>query len=98
MTNHENRAAAAAQLKHVAEQIEQWRATRPKGTPIPPQFWRQATQLAAELGVYQVARGLKLSYDGLQQRVNRQPSPGGAAQILPGGFVEIGSAEQPHPG
>jgi len=73
VTDHENRAAAAIQLKHVAEQIEQWRATRPKGTPIPPQFWRQATQLAAELGVYQVARGLKLSVLSANVRSARRP-------------------------
>ncbi len=93
MTNHENRAAAAAQLKQVQERIEQWRGQRRKGTPIPPEVWQQATELAAELGVYRVSRALKLSYDGLRHRVNRQPLHGGRAQSLPGGFIELGGAQ-----
>lgn len=90
MTDPENRATAAAQLKHVAERIGQWRATRRKGAPIPPEFWQQATMLASELGVYRVARALRLSYDGLKNRVDRKALPDAAAQIMPGGFIEVG--------
>lgn len=93
MTHQENRAAAAAQLKQVQERIEQWRSKRCKKTPVPPEIWQQATELAAELGVYQVSRALRLSYDGLRHRVNRQRLSSGTAQSVAGGFIELGGAQ-----
>jgi hypothetical protein len=52
-------------LRH---QIEHWRRTRTKRSPMPEPLWRGAVGLAREHGVYATAQTLRLSYDSLRTR------------------------------
>jgi hypothetical protein len=50
------------------QQIERWRRTRTKRSPMPEQLWRGAMGLAREYGVYAAAQALRLSYSSLRTR------------------------------
>jgi len=65
-----------ARLSDLRERIEWWRRTRVKRSPMPPEVWRVATELARELGVYRVAREVGVGYESLKERVAAQGAPG----------------------
>lgn len=52
----------------VRQQIEHWRRTRTKRSPMPEPLWRLAVGLARKHGVYATAQALRLSYDSLRTR------------------------------
>lgn len=54
-------------LEALRNQIEGWRATRPRTRSMPPALWSEAATMARELGVYRVARALKLNFDTLKR-------------------------------
>ena len=59
------------EMKRLAEQIAAWRAERERFGPMPVELWREAVELAEEYDVGPTARGLKIDYGGLKQRVER---------------------------
>jgi hypothetical protein len=50
------------------QQIQHWRQTRTKRSPMPEPLWQAAVGLAREHGVYAAAQALGLSYDTLRRR------------------------------
>ena len=79
---------AEEHLQHVAEQLAQWRQSRPtvRGSRIPAAVWTEALALAEVLSVPRVAKQLHLNPQTLKRRrgetVAQPPSP-------PAPFVEI---------
>ena len=82
-------AQGLARLSQLRWRIERWRGTRAKRSPMPPELWRAATELARELGVYRVARELGLGYGSLKDRVDAQGEHGAREA---GAFVELAGA------
>jgi hypothetical protein len=58
-----------AEIRELSRQIEQWRNTRPHRMPMPEPLWTLAANLAAQYGVAQVSRFLRLDYYSLKERV-----------------------------
>jgi hypothetical protein len=56
-----------AGLETLRDQIEAWRGMRPRTHSMPPALWSEAAARARELGVYRVARALKLNFDTLKR-------------------------------
>jgi hypothetical protein len=52
----------------VGQQIEHWRQTRTKRSPMPERLWRAAVELAGEHGVFGASQALGVSYDSLRKR------------------------------
>jgi len=82
-------AQGLTRLSQLRWRIERWRGTRAKRSPMPPELWRAATELARELGVYRVARELGLGYGSLKDRVDAQGEHGAREA---GAFVELAGA------
>lgn len=55
-------------LEELLDQIEGWRRMRPRPRAMPEPLWGEAAALARELGVYRVARALRLNFDTLKRR------------------------------
>ena len=55
-----NEVQAGVRLTQLRGRIERWRCTRAKRSPMPAELWTAATELAQELGVYRVARELRV--------------------------------------
>lgn len=62
-------AADAAELARLSEEVERWRRTRAKLSPMPGPLWRMAIALARRLGVNPVKNALGLNYKALSSRV-----------------------------
>jgi hypothetical protein len=80
-------------IDRVRQQIEHWRQTRTRRSPMPEPLWRAAVELARELGVFGAARTLRVNYDSLRTRaeaagVARRRPTQSASQLAR--FVEIG--------
>lgn len=58
----------STRVEPVRQQIQHWRETRAKRSPMPEPLWRAAVGLAREHGVYAAAQALRLSYDSLRKR------------------------------
>ena len=83
--------ASSARVRRVRAQIDKWRKTRKKRSPMPAALWDVAVELAQSDGVYPIARALRVNYQSLQCRVamaSSTPRPGAEA---PRGFVELSS-------
>ena len=65
----EVQSGAQVRLEQVRGDIEDWRTSRAKLGPMPEALWENATIAARELGLYPVARALRLNYAALKQRV-----------------------------
>lgn len=64
-------------LEALCDQIEGWREARPRTRAMPEGLWNEAAAMAREIGVYRVARTLKLNFDTLKRRTgSTQASPG----------------------
>lgn len=61
------RSTEPAGLEALRDQIEGWRGMRPRTRSMPPALWSEAAAMARELGVYRVARTLKLNFDTLKR-------------------------------
>jgi hypothetical protein len=77
------------EVAEVHEQLESWRQTRPKRSPIPEAIWEAAAALAAEHGLHRVAKALGLNYPDLKRRVQTVAATGHAEKMLPLTFVEF---------
>ena len=64
-------AARSARVEAVRRRIEHWRRVRQRRSPMPAALWAAAVALAAEHGVYPIARALRLNYETLKARVGR---------------------------
>jgi hypothetical protein len=93
MTDRWNQETAAAQLKRVHARIERWRDSRTKRSRIPQDIWDDATRLGTELGVYAVARALRLDYQVLRQRVEQRVAGIGKDGGRTDGFIELSGAQ-----
>ena len=65
---HEKTRLLDARVEPLRLQIEHWRETRAKRSPMPEPLWRAAARLAREHGVYAAAQALQLSYESLRTR------------------------------
>jgi len=84
-----------AKVAEVREQLESWRQTRQKRSPIPAPLWEAAAALAREHGLHRVAKALGLNYPDLKRRLEAAPPPDLPEKIAPPTFVEmacVGSA------
>lgn len=64
-----------ARIEPIRLQIEHWRRTRTKRSPMPEPLWRAAVGLAREHGVYAAAQALRLSYESLRTRAEEAREP-----------------------
>lgn len=71
----EQRSTEPAGLEALRNQIEAWRATRPRTRSMPPVLWSEAAAMARKLGVYRVARTLKLNFDTLKRHAGSPSTP-----------------------
>ncbi len=67
-TQDGNRRAQSG-LTQLRRRIERWRCTRTKRSPMPPELWTAATELARELGACRVAREVGVGYQSLCTRL-----------------------------
>ena len=89
MATEGNGAQGLARLDQLRRQIERWRRTRMKRSPMPAELWTAATELARELGVSRVARELGVGYESLKDRAEARGEPGARQADA---FVEIAGA------
>ncbi len=93
----EPRSTEPAGLELLRTQIEAWRAARPRTRSMPQTLWSEAAAMARELGVYRVARALRLNFDTLKRHARSASTPGrrersvAHAMLAPmrGDFVEV---------
>ena len=89
---------SGGRIESLRQQIEHWRQTRTKRSPMPEPLWRGAVELARERGVYGASQALQLSYDSLRTRAEAQRVPGrrasGGGDCAQPRFIElaVGSA------
>ena len=77
-----------ARLVRLEQRFASWRKTRVRGERIPQALWRSAAQLAADYGLNQTSKVLKLDYYSLKKRANLQPEK----DESPSAFIELPSA------
>jgi hypothetical protein len=82
---------AEEQLQHVAEQLTQWRQSRPsvRGSRIPVAVWNEILLVAEELSVSHVAKRLGLKPQALKRRRGEAAAKSSAAVPR---FVEVMAA------
>ena len=88
----EDQTGADGRVKRVKAQVDRWRSTRKRCSPMPEGLWREATVLAREFGVHRIKCELGLNYEALKKRAQKtgdQDRPGAQAP----GFVEWRGAE-----
>lgn len=85
----QDRNSATDRLKGIREDVEIWRLTRAKRSPMPEDLWRRAAKLARRLGVWSVAHAAGLSYESLKRRVE----DGGSGADARPSFVEMRGAD-----
>ena len=61
--------AISPRVEEVGQRIEQWRRTRKRRSPMPPELWDAAVSFAKAHGVCPIARALRLDYAALKSRV-----------------------------
>ncbi len=83
---------AAGRVERVRGQIDRWRCTRKRRSPMPERLWDEASLLARELGVHRVKCALGLNYESLKKRVGTVGEQGSAAENA-AGFVELSGAQ-----
>jgi len=89
VATQDNEEQGLARLSQLRRRIERWRRMRVKRSPMPPELWVAATELARELGAYRVARELGVAYGSLKDRAGAR-GENGARQVQ--GFVELDGA------
>jgi hypothetical protein len=96
---HSQGSTLPAKVEQVREQLERWRRTRPKRSPIPEAIWGEAACLARECGVSVVSKVLRLNYPDLKRRAQTAAISGFPTMISPPTFVELacGPALSPAP-
>jgi hypothetical protein len=88
-------AADAAELARLSGDVERWRRTRAKLSPMPGPLWRAAIALARRLGVNPVKNALGLNYKALRSRVEAggEVAAGARAGAPTARFVELSGAQ-----
>jgi hypothetical protein len=84
-------AAAARAIEAVRRRFEDWRGDPERSRKIPEELWRLAVNLAAEHGIWQTARALRLNNGVLKERVVAARSAGTEPGSGPASFVELSS-------
>ena len=74
-------AALPADLDQLRKQVERWRRTRQKLSPMPAALWRAAERQAAVHGCSAVARATGIGYGSLRKRLGREAGANGAASF-----------------
>ena len=83
-------------LAEVQRHVERWRKRGGgRGSRMPAELWREATEVARIEGVYAVSRALRIDYNRLKSRVSSEKgSPTtGATGGADGSFVELESSQ-----
>jgi hypothetical protein len=83
--------ARSARIEPVRRRIEHWRRVRERRSPMPAPLWAAAVALAAEHGIYPIARALRLNYETLKARVRRR-ADGEHTGVRAARFVEVDGA------
>ena len=74
------------------QQIERWRHTRRKRSPMPSRLWTAAVALAHSEGLGPTARTLSLSYESLKCHAAMAPRELAASPAPRPAFVQLGPA------
>ena len=81
-------------IEEVRQHLAGWREVRRVGQPMPEPLWSEAAALAAEHGVFRVAKSLGLEFNKLKKKVQeRDGKPRRARASKAAGFVELPAAE-----
>jgi len=83
------RRARRPDITELSSQIEEWRRTRTKAHPMPPELWDGAVAVARELGVYATCKQLGVNYNSLRLRCGGSGPSRGAPDEAPISFVEL---------
>jgi hypothetical protein len=83
-----------AGVNELRDRIDHWRQTRERRTTMPPELWAAAVALARRHGVYRVAHGAGVNFDGLRRRIAETAGRGTTASP-PAAFVELSGAQLP---
>ena len=86
-------AAEAQELARLSEDVERWRRTRGKLSPMPAPLWKAAIALARRLGVNPVKNALGLNYRALRSRVEADGEVAASAGAPAARFVELSGAQ-----
>ena len=86
-------AADAEDLARLSEDVERWRRTRAKLSPMPAPLWKAAIALARRLGVNPVKNALGLNYRALRSRVEAGGEFAASAGAPTARFVELSGAQ-----
>ena len=84
----EETSVAGDSLEQVRQQLQDWRAGRKLGTPIPAPLWAAAVGAAREQGLHRVAVALHLDYARLKRRFEGDVAMTPRAAVAPR-FVEL---------
>ena len=82
LTKDENARGPGESLEQLGQRFKHWRETRVRGQRIAAQMWTAAAQMARQLGVRRVAKGLRVDYERLKTRVQ------GAGGVAPAGKID----------
>lgn len=80
-------------IEALRRRVETWRKTRTKRSPMPEDLWSDAAKLAAHHGHHRVARALRINYDSLKDRLERDSKREGKKASGPKEFVEMRASE-----
>jgi len=69
LKNDENASSPEESLEQLGLRLKCWREARVRGQRIPAEMWTAAVQMARQLGVQRVAKGLRVDYERLKRRV-----------------------------
>lgn len=58
-------------LEKVQNDLERWRRSRRRRSPIPEGLWKAAVEVARQCGLTRTARILRLDYNGLKHRLDQ---------------------------
>lgn len=88
----QKQASIPDELATVRDEIEHWRKTRRKRTPMPAALWSAAVSLAQAHGIYPVSRVLRIDYSSLRARLAESQVAGASlvgSSLRSSGFVEL---------
>ena len=86
-------AADTAGLARLSEDVEQWRRTRVRLSPMPAHLWKEAAAVARRLGVNRVKVALGLNYGVLKAHVAAGGEVAASASAPSARFVELSGAQ-----
>lgn len=79
-------------ISATARQIQDWRATKRGGEPMPAALWRKAVELSRTYGLGVTAKGLHVDYGKLQKMAGERPRRASSRGSDAGArFVDVGT-------